>query len=193
MDKSDFWNWFIQNKSALEKIILGEVKNYNAYEDLSERLTQYSEFLIPEITQTIEGDFVLVISCDGVKDGIPFAEEVTSNIPPIEGWKVIKYRQPGPMELIPVNGLLVKRKKIFVTWSKTEFSKYLVTFHMRNFSDNDPRYKVGAILHLDHTIGEFAAMTRIEDVDFQKISLFQSTQNLKNLDDLKEEIDKDCA
>ena len=49
-------------------------------------------------------------------------------------------------------------------------------------------YTTGAMLHLDHAIGEYNVMTRIGNIDFQKLGLFQSMDSLKSLDDLKTEI-----
>jgi len=41
-----------------------------------------------------------------------------------------------------------------------------------------------------HTIGEYAAMTRIESVKFKNLGFFQDKKGLKTLDDLKAEMDK---
>jgi hypothetical protein len=41
---------------------------------------------------------------------------------------------------------------------------------------------------LDHTIGEYDAMTKVEGVKFERLGLFQSKQGLKTLDDLKADI-----
>lgn len=186
--KEEFWNWFKQNKGELENLILGKVKTYDAYEDLSEKLKKYSEYLIPELTKSKDGEFILVISCDGVKIGIPYVENLVSDFQKVDGWNVIKYRQPGPMQFIPINGLKLKRANIFLTWEKTNSGKYLATFYIKGYVENDNRYQIGTILHMDHTIGEYNAMTKIENVQFRKLGVFQSTKNLSTLDNLNEEI-----
>jgi hypothetical protein len=138
---------------------------------------------------TEDNKFVLVISCDGIKQGIPFANELVKNMRPIENWTVITFRQPGSMECIPVNGLNLKRNNIFLQWKKSSSQKYFLTFYVKGFSTHDPNYEIGTLLHMDHTIGELNAMTRIEGVEIKKLRLFQSKNELKTLDELKIELD----
>jgi hypothetical protein len=54
---------------------------------------------------------------------------------------------------------------------------------------NNQTQQSGAILHLDHTIGEYNAMTKIQNVKFKSLWPFQSKDGLKTLDDLKVEMD----
>ena len=64
MTKESFWEWFDNNKNSIENFISSEHTDYSIYETLSDKLKQYSEFLIPELTMTEDNKFVLVISCD---------------------------------------------------------------------------------------------------------------------------------
>lgn len=50
-------------------------------------------------------------------------------------------------------------------------------------------HQTGAILHLDHTIGEYDAMTKIHNVQLKRRGIFKSKDSLKTLDDLKDELD----
>ena len=193
MTKEIFWEWFDNNKSSIENFISSEHADYSIYETLSDKLKQYSEFLIPELTMTEDNKFVLVISCDGIKQGIPFANELVKNMKPIENWTVTVFRQPGPMECIPVNGLNLYRSNIFLQWQKSSSQKYFLTFYVKGFSPHDPNYEIATLLHMDHTIGEFNAMTRIEGLEIKKLGLFQSKKELKTLDELKSELDGNFA
>jgi hypothetical protein len=192
MTKESFWEWFENNKNSIENFILSEHANYSIYDILSDKLKQYSEFLVPELTMTEDNNFVLVISCDGIK-GIPFANKLVKNMKPIENWTVTVFRQPGPMECIPVNGLNLYRSNIFLQWQKSSSQKYFLTFYVKGFSSHDPNYEIATLLHMDHTIGEFNAMTRIEGVEIKKLGLFQSKNELKTLDELKSELDGNFA
>jgi len=189
MTKESFWEWFDNNKKSIEDFISSVHSDYSVYETLSDKLKQYSGFLIPELTMTKDNKFVLVISCDGIKKGIPFAEELVKNMRPIENWIIMAFRQPGAMECIPVNGLNLKRNNIFLQWQKSSSQKYFLTFYVKGFSPHDPNYEIGTLLHMDHTIGEFNAMTKIEGVEIIKLGLFQSKKGLKTLDELKSELD----
>lgn len=189
MTKENFWKWFEENMAAIELFIVKEPRDYSIYQALSENLRQYNKFLIPEITIDEDNHFVLIISCDGIRQGIPYAEKLTEDMKPYPNWKIIKYRQPGPMEVIPVNGLNLKRKDVFLLWQKTLTNTYLLTFYVKGYSSNNPAYEIGTLLHLDHTIGEFNSMTRIENAKLERLRFFQSKRGLKTLDDLKIELD----
>ena len=128
MSKEEFWYWFETNIPALQEFILEEPRDYEIYEALSDNLKQFSEFLIPEITMDEQDHFILVISCDGNKKGIPAVEKLTEGIKEYYNWIIVKYRQPGPMKSIPLNGVSLNRKNIFVTWDQTPENKYRLTF-----------------------------------------------------------------
>jgi hypothetical protein len=189
MTKEDFWKWFDNNKASLEKFISSEERDYSIYEELSDKLNQYNEFLIPELTIDNENKFILVISCDGMKQGISFAETLTENIRKFDNWIIVKYRQASPMESIPLDDLNLKRSDIFVQWKKSPKDLYSLTFFVKGFSSRNKNYELATLLHLDHTIGEYNAMTRIEGVEIKKLKLFQSKSDLKTLDDLRIELE----
>ncbi|HSZ84384.1 MAG TPA: hypothetical protein VK787_00045 [Puia sp.] len=124
-----------------------------------------------------------------MKQGIPFAEAPTENLRKFDNWLILKFRQPGSMEFIPVNGLNLERSSIFLKWEKTLSQKYFIAFYVKGFSSNNKNYETGTLLHMDHTIGEYNAMTRVEGVEIKKLGLFQSKNNLKTLEDLKIEME----
>ena len=188
MTKQEFWKSFERHIPALEQMISGKTRDYAAYNALSNDLNAYNKYLVPEITMDAENCFVLVISCDGYKQGSPAVEELTKDIKNYANWKIIKYRQPGPMELIPLKGQKVHRKDILLTWEKMANGLYKLIFHLK-WHQNNQTHQTGAILHLDHTIGEYDAMTRIHGLQFKSLALFRSKEGLKTLDDLKAELD----
>src|SRR6185437_7883770 len=111
-----------------------------------------------------------------------------NDVRPYPNWKIIKYRQPGRMEFIPLKGQKVQWKNILLTWKRTTTGQYTLTFYLKWYLNNQTQQS-GAILHLDHTIGEYDAMTKIKSVDFKGLKPFQSKNGLKTLDDLKSEMD----
>jgi hypothetical protein len=191
MAKEGFWSWFSDNREALERFISKEPRDYAIYETLTEKLRQYSDLLIPEITMNRSGGFVLIISCDGISRGIPYVESLVDGMPDFPNWEIRKFRQSGPMELIPVNGLILKRNSIFLEWEQRADLKYDVIFFVENYDKYNKNYDIGIFLHLDHTIGEYFSMTKIGKVELRKLGFFQSKKKLKTLDDLKEDIYKE--
>jgi len=188
MTRQEFWNAFDQFRPGLERLISSKSQDFAAYHALSASLHEYNEFLIPEITLDTQDGYVLIISCDGNNRGIPAVERLTKDLPGYSNWTIVKYRQPGPMEVIPLKGQNVKRKDLLLSWEKTSTDKYNLTFFLKWYLDTQV-YRSGVILHMDHTIGEYDAMTRIEAVQFKRLGLFSSKDGLKTLDDLKVEID----
>jgi len=182
--KEEFWNWFDKNKTSLEVFISEGQRSYEIYEQLSDKLNGYSEFLIPELTMDKEDRFILVVSCDGVKQGIPFAEALTEGVKDFENWKIVKYRQPSPMKRIPFGGIRLKRKDIYLTWNEPVAGKYHIIFFVKGHNEQNQHYEGATLLHMDHTIGEYNAMTRIEGVTIKRLGLWQSKKGLKTLDDL---------
>jgi hypothetical protein len=189
MSKDDFWQWFDQNKIALEDFLSQGTRDYTIYEALSKKLKQFNEFLIPELTLDKNGHFILIISCDGMKQGIPFVEQLTQGIKEYSNWLIVKYRQPGAMAVIPLDGLNLKRKNIYLTWNKSTAGKYELTFYVKGYTPSNRNYEIGTLLHLDHSIGEFNAMTKVVGVKINRLGFFQSTKDLRTLDDLTAEIE----
>lgn len=187
MTKQEFWNAFEVLRPSLEELLSGSA-DYTAYNSLSDMLQFFDQHLVPEITGDKEGGYTLIISCDGFRQSVPALEQLTEGISEYAKWKVVKYRQPGPMGFIPVDGQKVERKNILLTWEKTTAGKYNLLFHLK-WPLNNQTYRIGAILHLDHTIGEYDAMTRIQEVKFKSLGLFHTKNGLKTLDDLKVEMD----
>lgn len=189
MTKQEFWKSFEQQMPALEELISGKTGDYAAYNALCDDLHAFNELLVPEITMDSEYRFILLISCDGCRQGSSAVEELTENIEAYPNWKIVKYRQPGPMKFIPVKGQKVYRKDILITWEKISDGQYNLTFHLKWYLKNNQTQQTGAVLHLDHTIGEYDAMTRIHNVQFRSRGIFGSKHGLRTLDDLKADMD----
>jgi hypothetical protein len=188
MTRQEFWGSFEQQMPALELLISGKSSDLAGYNALSENLQAFNKYLIPEITMDQDNHYILIISCDGNREGIPAIERLMKDMKAYPDWRIIKYRQPGPMEFIPLLEQKVHRKDILLTWKKMPDEQYLITFYLKWYLNNKTQ-QVGAILHMDHTLGEYDAMTRIHDAQFKSLRLFQSKKGLKTLDDLKAEID----
>ena len=73
-------------------------------------------------------------------------------------------------------------------WEKQPNDHYNLTFHLKWYQNNQTQ-QTGAILHLDHTISEYDAMTRIHSLQFKSRGILSSKDSLKTLDDLKAEMD----
>jgi hypothetical protein len=189
MTQQEFWTSFERHMPALEQLISAKTRDYSAYNAISADLHAFNEYLVPEITMDKENRFILIISCDGCRQGSAAVEELTNCIKQYPNWNIVKYRQPGPMKLIPLKGQKVYRKNILLKWEKVPNDQYNLIFYLKWYLNNQTQ-QTGAFLHLDHTIGEYDAMFRVKNVEFRSLGLFKSKDGLKTLDDLKAEMDK---
>ena len=167
MKTQRFWRWFLRNKRLIENFIETKSnKDYSIYNKLTSKIKKVNELLIPEITMT--GDrFELIISCGGISDGIQAVKELYDRAPMLDNWVFTKFRQPKNKFDLNFNGLDYKYDDIKVLRTfDLENEKVNIALLIKNYDDNDKRYKSLAFLYLDHFIGEFNTMTRVGQIDF---------------------------
>jgi len=70
MTKQEFWLWFEEHLTDLEKLIISQSVDYSIYDALTEKLTQFDKHLIPEITMDEQERYILILSCDGNREGM---------------------------------------------------------------------------------------------------------------------------
>ena len=87
MTKQEFWTAFEKHMPGLEALIEGKSNSYEAYNAVTADLKKFNDLLIPEITMEKEGLHVLIISCDGVRSGIPALKELTDGVESYLHWK----------------------------------------------------------------------------------------------------------
>jgi hypothetical protein len=191
MSERLFWRWFIRNKMQIEKFVDTENhENYFIYNKLTSKIKRVSELLVPEVTKD-DDKYILVISCDGISDGIKSVQKLYDSAPQLDRWTVIKFRQPKDRFDLNFNGLEFKYEDIKV-WRKFDMEKEKadIALLIKGYNNEDKRYKALAFLYLDHFIGEFNTMTRVGHIDFLGWDTLESNKQIKsiNLIELKNEI-----
>lgn len=184
MTEKQFWDWFLDNKLKLEEFIRSDSNDYSLYNELTNQLKSYNENVIPELTIDSSDNHVLIISCDGRRDGIEFVERLYDSRPPIEKWITQKYRAPGHVIDLNYEGLEFKSKDIKVKYSLSD-NLYDLELFIKGYSESDDRYKALAFLYLDHLVGEYNVMTKIGDIEFKKLGLFTSTGDKVTLQEFR--------
>jgi hypothetical protein len=186
--EKQFWDWFMENKEGLEIFITSDSKDYTLYNLFSDKLNKYQQNLLPELTINKDEKFVLILSCDGIKAGIPYVVNLFDSAPAIEDWVIQKFRQPGIIDELNYNGIAFSKNDIKIKHS-VNGEKIDVKIYIKGYDKNDSRFKALAFLYLDHFIGEYNVMTKIGVIEFEKIGLFTKTSELISLQDLKNKID----
>jgi hypothetical protein len=166
MEAIDFWIWLANHKGTLEAFLESDFSNAQPYEDLCTELETYCDLLIPELTREENGDHVLIISCDGRKEGMIWVEELCDAFPVITGWKTCKYRQAIGFLPAIIDGIQFTENEILLRYSiVSETGQYDVKIYCKGYEKEDRRYGVAALIYLDHSIGEYNTMTQVRYVD----------------------------
>lgn len=190
MEPIEFWIWFNRKKKGIENFLHSDLSDITPYEELTQQVKNYNELLIPEITIDELDRYVLIISCDGNREGIPAVEKLTGNIPTIENWVIKPYRQASGFVNFPIDGLSFSEKSILVKYEKVKGQEvYDIELYLKGYNASDRRYDIAAAVYLDHGIGEYNAMTKIRGASLKKLGLFTSREELLTLSEFKSVLD----
>jgi hypothetical protein len=189
MTAKEFWTWFLDKQKDFEKFIKSPSGDYTLYNELIDKLKTFHELVVAELTMDEEDRHILILTCDGKSDGIPFVEELYACAPPIDGWKVQKFRAPGHVKDVNYQGLKLRPTDIMVKYDY-DGEWYDLEVFIKGYKDSDDRYKALAFLYLDHLVGEYNVMTKIGAISFGKLALFGGKSDKVSLQDLRVAIER---
>ncbi len=160
-----FWKWFVENTQRILQIC----DNQEIIGEIASRLGKiYSHFTF-EIGETSGGKYEFVISCGGIRDGIPYVEKLASCAPSIENIEIVKFRQPKGCEFaVQIGDLKLSAEEIWFQYCFDE--KIHLQLFLPGYSGDDSRYAHLAFLLLDNILGEYFVMTRIGHIDLQPMA-----------------------
>ena len=180
-----FWDWFLANKSKIEKFIENTENGYDIYNKLSKQMKRYDKLLFPELT-IIDEKYVLIITPDGIKDGVKPTKKLGESHPEIENWVVKKFRQPTDKTTLNLNGLEYPMSDIeIIPDLDLENEKVDILLFIRNMDKDTEKYQHLAFLYLDHILGEFNTITRVRYIDFKHLEEGEVINNSINLVELR--------
>jgi hypothetical protein len=181
MTEQEFWNWFLTKKAQLEGFIVSTTRDdYSVYHELTDKLKSYQKLLVPEVTKNND-NYVLVLSCDGRREGIPHVQRLFDTAPLIDNWVIQKFRGPGHgMDKVNYRGLLAGPDDIKIKHD-LDGHHYDIELFIKGYKENDERFKGLAFLCLDHFVGEYNVMTKIGHIQFKKLALFGGTKDKLSL------------
>lgn len=179
MSENKIWDWFSENKEKLEKFLESDTADISIYNTFCDKINAYSDLVFPEITGDGKGNYILVLTCDGISQGIPFVEKLGNAAPEFKNWSVKCFRQPGYASNLSYDGLEFSEKDIKITYTPVT-GNYDIKIYIKNYDDGNDNYKSLAFLYLDHYIGEYNVMTRIGNIDFR---LLRDEKDLLYLND----------
>jgi hypothetical protein len=192
LTSEEFWRWFIKNKSKLEKFINSEHNDYSVYNKLTNQIKKYNKHLFPELTKTEDDKYVLIITPDGIKDGVEPTKKLAEASPEISNWVIKKFRQPIDDIGLNFNGVEYPASDIEILPQLVpEEEKIDINIFIRNMDKDQKDYQTLAFLYLDHIIGEFNSITKVRYIDFHHLDNGKSVKNSISLLQLRNLIEKE--
>jgi hypothetical protein len=182
-----FWNWFVQNKEFLEKFIDSANRDYSIYRKLTEKIKTYNSILFAELTKTESGQYILVITPDGLKDGVEPTKRLAEARPEIENWIIQKFRQPSKELTLNFQGLQYPQSDIQI-FAQLDREKEVVDIEVfiPNMNQEPKKYQHLTFLYFDHILGEFNTIMKIGTIQFHHIEPNQEIEGSINLVQLRE-------
>jgi len=183
----EFWEWFVKNKSIYERFIDSENRNMQVYHDLTRAIHSHDSRVFPEITKGKDGSYILVLTPDGLKEGVKPVQDFAAKAPEIENWIIEKFRSPVGLQEIGMNGKKLDMKIIRATVLELEKENDLVHIglYIPEYKSDEKLFRTMAFISLDHAIGEFNTITRVGHIDFNDLSDLPQEAVTINLDDLR--------
>ena len=174
-----FWDWFTNNKSGLEKFITSDLTDYRLYNRLTGEIKKYNALLFPEITISKDNKFVLIITPDGMPDGVVPTQNLFNEKPEIKNWIIKKFRQPLDTVELNFDGIEYALSDIKVKhYVDYDREKIDIKVFVKDFDKADSRKETLAWLYMDHVLGEYNTITKVGAV------IFRDWKNIENENDL---------
>lgn len=181
-----FWNWFVENKGRVENFIDSDHTDYSIYRKLTGEIQKYDRKLFPELTKNEDDKYVLIITPDGIKEGVEPTKNLAANCPEIDNWIIVKFRQPADGIVLNYKGLEYPSTDIEIL-AKIDHEREVVDINVfiRNMNKDEVLYQSLAFLYLDHILGEFNSITKVGFIDFHHLDENKKVENSISLQELR--------
>lgn len=188
-----FWNYFLENQKILADFIDSDLSDYRPYNEVTQKMKIYSDYLFPEVTKYKNGKYVLVITPDGEPKGILPTQKLYESKPLIENWVVEKFRQPkDDFTEFEYEGLKYASSDIeILSEYDNETEKMNIQVFIRNMNSDEQKYKTMAWIYLDNILGEFNSIKKLGYVDFYHLDEGKTVENGISILDLRHKMDKE--
>ena len=182
MNTENFWNWF----SANEGQIKGIMDDNSIADEFAEELMKMDPELRFEIGRLEGGVYDFVISCGGIKAGIPAVEQLYESAPNIPGWKFTKFKQPRPFEdKIRLGDFEFDPDSVKAMYQYNGYKTDVYLF----FNDYDPEedelFGNLTFIILDSLLGELIVMHKIGYIEYAGMEDAEDSTQLISLKKLK--------
>ena len=187
-----FWNWVIKNKSKLEEFINSNQEDYTIYNQLTKEIKKYNSLLFPEMTLTENNEVVLIITPDGMPDGVLPTQKLFDSRPEMDNWVIKKFRQPTDEIGLNFDGIEYPSSDIeIIPEIDNKRNKINIRVFIRNMNLSEKKYQSLAWLYLDHILGEYNTITKVGYIDFYHLEKDEKVKGGITILDLRKLIEKE--
>lgn len=178
-----FWTWFAGNSEQFRD---APGNDRRALDELGSLLSEIRDGLVVEFSLTDGRADEVVVSADGKKDLFASVIDVVQAAPPIPGWRVTAFRQPGnPNVTIEMNGIELGANDIWFSAEPSDGKTDLLLL-VRGMTEENHQMLAGAVfILLDNALGEFIVETAVGDVNFGPLSGDPEADGLRPLTELR--------
>lgn len=187
-----FWNWVSKNKVELENFINSDQEDYTIYNQLTREMKKYNSVLFPEMTLTEKDEVVLIITPDGMPEGVLPTEKLYDSKPELNNWIIKKFRQATDEIGLNYDGIEYPSSDIeIIPELDKERGKINIRVFIRNMNSDTKRHQALSFLYLDHILGEYNTITKVGYIDFYHLENDKSVENGISILELRKLIEKE--
>ena len=165
-----FWTWFEKNKKKYYEI--EEMYDRDLYMQLQHKLREYHPQLSFQIGGTIDSDIrTLTISANGRIENFSRVEELVSQAPILEKWRISAFKPADGFDIkVNVGGIIFDPKNIrFVPIELVDYPDVsAIRVYMPQYDEEkNELFKIGVTALLEACLGEKEASTQINYIDIR--------------------------
>ncbi|MFK7758823.1 MAG: hypothetical protein AB8C13_02620 [Phycisphaerales bacterium] len=157
-DEANFWDWFIKSN-------LLETSGEEFIEQISPQLGKIHEVLVAEVGPVGQSPRELIISSDGIREGIVHVERLADSAPDLDDWKITRFRLPLPnYETIGIRFGDVHRNPQELMYTLHENGSLFDIDIYASWCEETAPPDIAIFIFLDKAIGEYNVMCRIGEI-----------------------------
>ncbi|MBI4272412.1 hypothetical protein HY621_00995 [Candidatus Uhrbacteria bacterium] len=163
-NEEKFWKWFVAN----EKMLFSFHENQDqVFDMLTSELSKVNKNLTFEFGPIREQKREFIISADGIRDAFPFVERLAAQAPPLEKWKITKFRPRRPLSdtVIDFKGKTFSPDDIFFKLHN-KGGKVGIRLFIKRYNEDKDVFDEIVFIFLDAALGEYDVETKVASIDF---------------------------
>ncbi len=178
---AEFWNWFECNEAALFEF---ERDQENVFARLSAALARVDGELTFEFgPRNSDGTREFIISAGGIRGSFPSVERLHAASPPLDRWRITKYRPRRPSMPITMGGETIYPEEVHFALFRDGDKVGIMLFFEDFEEDRSTEFGQFGFLFLDEALGEYTVATEIGFIEFtgRDSKYFDEDQRLPDL------------